>query len=134
MIKRAWPVWLLYLFFSVPTVFLAMWIEFQNCPRGLPYIEVPLVAIPAVVLGFLCGKLRAKRVFWGGCALNFLSSLVCIAVASLGQAYCPRNHTWSQFSPVSTALEVLVFLSLLATWVSWLFFMLGGGEKPTVKS
>ncbi len=123
----------LYAAFCVPTVFLAMWIEYQNCPRGLLPAEVPLVFLPAALLGFLCGRAGERRVFLRGWALNILSSLAGMAAVSLAGLSCPRNDApfWDHFSPAGTALGMLLFVSGLALYLSWLFFLMGGSQESS---
>ena len=87
--------WQVYLLYSVPGAFLALWLEFLWCharPLWLVPAQSLVIAAPIITCACICGKKGWKWDWVLGGRLNCISSWVCLALVSSYCVVC--KQTW----------------------------------------
>ena len=123
--------WVLLLLYSVPALFLAMWLEFTHCPMGWGLGKEALIAfLPAALLGFLSGLLGEKKLAFIGTAVNGGMNLLCVlSLYALPYTCGTCGVFWGAYFKPLSALQTVIFLFLLSVWLQWLFWLLGSGRR-----
>lgn len=116
--------------YCIPYVFLAMWIEFLNCPTGLVSIELPLIVIPLCVLAFMAGKSQRKREILVGNLINFtVSGSFTLFLYSFGHVLNRCGNLWSVYFEPLNAVTLFLLLEILLFVLQWISYGIGISKK-----
>lgn len=122
------------LLYCVPYVFLAMWIEWLNCPTGLVLVELPLAIIPLTVLAVRAGRAQRKKRIVVGNIINFMASgvltvLLCVIDPPLNKC---GNIWFTYFEPLD-AIVLFLLVEVLLFFLQWMIYRITSpGNIPPI--
>ena len=119
------PTRLSLLLYMVPYAFLAMWIEWKNCPTGLLILEIPVAILPLACLAVLYGKSSTGKSMILGNLINLaVSGGFVAALTFCGTCRNKCGNPWAAYFKPFSALTAFLLLQCLLFLVQWLIYAL----------
>lgn len=121
---------ILKIFYVVPYVFLAMLVEWKNCPTGMVKVEIPLFCLGAALLGVLGGLCWTKAEFR---VLSLLQAIVSggfVLLLSRLPLVNKCGGVWATYFKPFTAIQLFVILEAVFWLMEWAVCALVKKIKP----